>query len=136
VGALAKALSTVVTYPLQLAQACQRLENTTKQPPNPYSDDDANGRKNDNRNNDNNNKIARRRRTTTLTVLRELYRQGGIGGWYTGLHAKLVQTVLTAALQFLTYEQILRAIHKVWRRMQQQQQQQVQQTKSLQQQQL
>jgi hypothetical protein len=43
----------------------------------------------------------------TLDCWMRLYEQGGFGKLYTGMRAKLLQTVLTAAFTFLTYEQIL-----------------------------
>jgi adenine nucleotide transporter 17 len=39
-----------------------------------------------------------------------MYKQGGIEKLFTGMRAKLLQTVLTAAFTFLTYEQILGAV--------------------------
>jgi adenine nucleotide transporter 17 len=78
VGALAKGVATITTYPLQLAQTVLRLR---------YS-----GYKG------------------TLDCLCQLYKRGGVEEWYTGMRAKLLQTVLTAAFTFLTYEQILGAV--------------------------
>ncbi|XP_048576012.1 peroxisomal membrane protein PMP34 isoform X2 [Nematostella vectensis] len=69
IGAIAKAVATVVTYPLQVAQCKQRL-------------------------------------------IRE---QGGLG-LYKGLEAKLLQTVLTAALMFLAYEKIAAVTFSISRR--------------------
>lgn len=43
----------------------------------------------------------------TLDCLRKLYADGGLAKLFTGMRAKLLQTVLTAAFTFLTYEQIL-----------------------------
>lgn len=45
-----------------------------------------------------------------LDCLRKLYRRAGYKEWYTGMRVKLLQTVLTAAFTFLTYEQILGAV--------------------------
>lgn len=42
-----------------------------------------------------------------MDCLIKLYRRAGYKEWYTGMRAKLLQTVLTAAFTFLTYEQIL-----------------------------
>lgn len=42
----------------------------------------------------------------TLDVLIKVYSKDGILGWYAGMNVKVVQTVLTAAFQFLCYEQI------------------------------
>jgi adenine nucleotide transporter 17 len=45
-----------------------------------------------------------------MDCLVKLYRRAGYKEWYTGMRAKLLQTVLTAAFTFLTYEQILGAV--------------------------
>lgn len=79
VGALAKAIATVATYPLQLAQVLLRLQK---------------GEEN----------------VGTWGCLKEQYKRGGVKALYTGMNAKLLQTVLTAAFTFLTYEQILRVV--------------------------
>jgi len=78
VGAMAKAIATVLTYPLQLTQTVLRLEN------NAYKG--------------------------IIDCLVQLYRRAGYREWYTGMRAKLLQSVLTAAFTFLTYEQILGAV--------------------------
>jgi adenine nucleotide transporter 17 len=78
VGAAAKTIATVFTYPLQLAQTVLRLKE------NPYEG--------------------------TLDCLSQLYKRKGFEEWFTGMKAKLLQTVLTAAFTFLTYEQILGAV--------------------------
>lgn len=82
VGAIAKTIATVVTYPLQLTQTVLRLEN--------------NGYKG------------------ITDCLIQLYRRAGYKEWYTGMRAKLLQTVLTAAFTFLTYEQILGAVQSAF----------------------
>ncbi|CAJ1934210.1 unnamed protein product [Cylindrotheca closterium] len=74
IGAMAKGVATVTTYPLQLAQTVMRLEHKHK---------------------------------GTLDCLRKLYADGGFRKLFIGMRAKLLQTVLTAAFTFLTYEQIL-----------------------------
>jgi len=80
-GALAKALSTVATYPLQLAQVLLRLQDS--------SDQNYSG---------------------TMGCLRHLAEEKGLSALFTGLKAKLLQTCMTAALTFLSYEQILSAV--------------------------
>mmetsp|Transcript_12777 Transcript_12777/g.19174 ORF Transcript_12777/g.19174 Transcript_12777/m.19174 type:complete len:180 (+) Transcript_12777:2310-2849(+) len=45
--------------------------------------------------------------TGLFDCMKTLYKQGGMKALYTGMDAKLIQTVLTSALTFLTYEQIL-----------------------------
>ena len=77
VGAAAKTLATVVTYPVQLAQTLLRLPGE--------GGGDAG----------------------TLSCLARLYGEGGVAAWYSGMRAKLLQTVATASFMFLSYEQIL-----------------------------
>jgi solute carrier family 25 (peroxisomal adenine nucleotide transporter), member 17 len=90
-GAMSKAVATVLTYPLQLAQVVLRLQHHEKGVPRddscpaPYRG--------------------------TLDCLVRLYRRDGLEGLFTGMRAKLLQTVMTAAFTFLTYEQILHALH-------------------------
>jgi len=45
-----------------------------------------------------------------VDCLIKLYRRAGYQEWYTGIKAKLLQTVLNASFTFLTYEQIVRAV--------------------------
>lgn len=77
-GALAKAVATVFTYPLQLAQARQRHGRDAKM--------------------------------STAALLLAILKQKGAGALFSGLEAKLLQTVLTAALMFMTYEKIARFV--------------------------
>ena len=77
VGALAKAIATIATYPLQLAQVLLRLQN---------------------------------KGVGTWGCLKEQFHRGGVRALFTGMNAKLLQTVLTASFTFLTYEQILRVV--------------------------
>ena len=80
IGALAKAIATIATYPLQLAQVLLRLRKGVGTD------------------------------TGTWDCLKHQFDRGGVKALYTGMNAKLLQTVLTAAFTFLTYEQILRAV--------------------------
>jgi adenine nucleotide transporter 17 len=89
-GAVTKALATLVTYPLQLAQAILRLQGS--------SDEHGNGTAESYKN--------------TWDCLSKLYKRGGISYLFSGMRAKLLQTVLTAAFTFLTYEQIIEAVHR------------------------
>lgn len=75
-GAIAKALATSLTYPIQLAQARQRHGGSAAS------------------------------RRGLLQLLRSVVRDEGISGLFKGLNAKLLQTVLTAALMFVCYEKI------------------------------
>jgi len=43
----------------------------------------------------------------------DFYRKQGISGLYRGMEAKLLQTVLTAALMFLVYEKIARFVFRL-----------------------
>jgi len=76
-GAIAKTAATFATYPMQVAQS--QLRNDRK-----------------------NGKGERKYRGT----LDCLIRVGADGGLYRGLFAKLWQTVLTAAFQFMTFEKL------------------------------
>lgn len=42
-----------------------------------------------------------------------IFRLNGVKGLYKGMEAKLLQTILTAALMFLTYEKIAAVIFKL-----------------------
>lgn len=77
-GACAKAVATVATYPIQLAQARQRH--------------------------------GKDRRMNTAALLLLIVRQHGAKALFSGLEAKLLQTVLTAALMFMTYEKIVKFV--------------------------
>lgn len=84
-GAIAKALATILTYPIQVAQSRQRANR------------DKSGSTFMN----------------TFTILGNIFAKDGILGWFAGMNAKLVQTILTAAFQFLCYEQIQRTIFSI-----------------------
>lgn len=79
VGAVAKAVATVLTYPLQLVQTKLRHGHN-------YRD------------------LPQNAGTIKLTLY--ILRKYGIIGLYKGMEAKLLQTVLTAALMFAAYEKI------------------------------
>lgn len=85
IGAVAKAIATVLTYPLQVIQTKLRHGNTDKSldlPPD----------------------------TDMLQMLLVILKKQGLAGLFRGLEAKLLQTVLTAALMFMTYEKIARFV--------------------------
>uniref|UniRef100_A0A182J5C9 Peroxisomal membrane protein PMP34 n=1 Tax=Anopheles atroparvus TaxID=41427 RepID=A0A182J5C9_ANOAO len=85
IGAIAKMIATVLTYPLQLVQTKLRHGNADKSlnlPPN----------------------------IDTVQMLLIILKRQGVTGLYRGLEAKLLQTVLTAALMFMTYEKIARFV--------------------------
>jgi len=79
IGALAKTAATFATYPLQILQSKLRYANKT------YGNEE---------------------RGSILRMLLYIIRSQGLSGLYKGLEAKLLQTVLTAALMFLCYEKI------------------------------
>ncbi|GBG30269.1 Peroxisomal membrane protein PMP34 [Hondaea fermentalgiana] len=90
IGAIAKAVATVLTYPIQIAQSRLRADSGRKdgQP---------------------------RKYLNTMDCLAKIAKDNGVAGWFKGMEAKLWQTVLTAAFQFLTYEQIQKVVFKAFR---------------------
>jgi len=81
-GAVAKAAATILTYPIQLAQSRQRSGQENKR------------------------KGEQVKISNIFTVLYKVYESDGIMGLFSGIEAKLLQTVLTAAFHFMCYEQI------------------------------
>ena len=79
-GAIAKTVATLLTYPLQVVQS--QLRNDAK------------------------SEKGSQKYRGTLDCLRKLYLAAGFAGWFRGIFAKLWQTVLTAAFQFMTYEKL------------------------------
>lgn len=77
VGAMAKSVATIMTYPLQILQSKLR-----------YGSDEL-------------------RKKSLPEMIKHIIQQQGIQGLYKGLEAKLMQTVMTAALMFLCYEKIV-----------------------------
>jgi len=88
-GAIAKAVATILTYPIQVAQTRLRAHGKEAEGKDKY--------------------------TSTFDVLIKLYRSDGLLGWFAGMDVKLVQTVLTAAFQFVCYEHIKAFIFYVFR---------------------
>ncbi|CAH3177027.1 unnamed protein product [Porites lobata] len=86
-GAVAKTVSTVVTYPLQVAQCRQRSGQKT-----PSGKGDI------------------------FSFMARIVKDQGFIGLYKGLEAKLLQTVLTAALMFVAYEKIAAFIFRLLRK--------------------
>ncbi|XP_024947450.1 peroxisomal membrane protein PMP34 isoform X2 [Cephus cinctus] len=86
IGAIAKTIATVITYPLQLVQTKQRHGH--KYP-------------------------ELSPRAGALQLLFYIIKKQGLGGLYKGLEAKLLQTVLTAALMFLAYEKISTFVFRI-----------------------
>ncbi|EFA05880.1 peroxisomal membrane protein PMP34 [Tribolium castaneum] len=73
-GAISKAVSTIATYPLQVAQTRQRYNRDAKM--------------------------------NTAALLLDMVKKSGPGALFQGLEAKLLQTILSSALMFMTYEKI------------------------------
>uniref|UniRef100_A0A1A9W7N0 Peroxisomal membrane protein PMP34 n=1 Tax=Glossina brevipalpis TaxID=37001 RepID=A0A1A9W7N0_9MUSC len=92
IGAMAKAFATILTYPLQLVQTKQRHRTNQSSINNDAST----------------SKRAKYHRgdTGTLQMLMEILRSQGVKGLFRGMEAKILQTVLTAALMFMAYEKI------------------------------
>ncbi|XP_038676685.1 peroxisomal membrane protein PMP34 isoform X1 [Scyliorhinus canicula] len=90
IGAIAKAIATTVTYPLQIVQAILRFE------PNKRS-----------------RNTSQESVRVVIDLISERIKKGGFSGLYKGLEAKLLQTVFTAALMFLIYERIAGITFKI-----------------------
>ncbi|XP_026884943.2 peroxisomal membrane protein PMP34 isoform X2 [Electrophorus electricus] len=88
IGAVAKAVATTVTYPLQTVQSILRF-GQHRQPTEQ-------------------SKLLNSLRSVTYLLINRV-RRSGVQGLFKGLEAKLLQTVLTAALMFLLYEKITAA---------------------------
>lgn len=86
VGAAAKTVATVLTYPIQLVQAKQRHGHSYE---------------------------GLSQKAGIVTLLMYILRTHGPRGLFKGLEAKLLQTVLAAALMFVCYEKIAAAVFAV-----------------------
>ncbi|XP_071372308.1 peroxisomal membrane protein PMP34 isoform X1 [Centroberyx affinis] len=91
IGAISKAVATTATYPLQTVQAILRFGQ--------YKGDGKGG-------------VLGSLRNVFHLLMDRIKRHGPLG-LYKGLEAKLLQTVLTAALMFVVYEKITAATFKV-----------------------
>ena len=85
-GAIAKATATFLTYPLQLAQSQLRTLRQKIQ-------DKKSGGK-----------------ATTVSLLSNILVTKGILGWFRGFGAKMWQTMLTAAFQFMVKEELVKTV--------------------------
>lgn len=113
-GAVAKAIATLFTYPLQVVQTRQRKGKGKKRKKNKKKrvaaaagagvEETKSADTEDDQTADDNSFQA---------VFLRLLRQEGLAGLYSGLSSKLLQTVLNAAFLFLVYEQILVAVTRV-----------------------
>lgn len=88
IGAAAKAFATVLTYPLQLVQTKQR--HRSKHVNGPSTSKQTTG----------NQEIG------MIQMVLNIIRHQGFKGLFRGMEAKILQTVLTAALMFMAYEKI------------------------------
>ncbi|KAK4294519.1 hypothetical protein Pmani_032861 [Petrolisthes manimaculis] len=86
VGATAKAIATILTYPIQLVQAKQRHGHSYEGLP---------------------------QKAGLIPIMFYIIRRHGFWGLFKGLEAKLLQTVLTAALMFVCYEKIAAVVFAV-----------------------
>ncbi|XP_028843557.1 peroxisomal membrane protein PMP34 [Denticeps clupeoides] len=93
IGAIAKAIATSATYPLQTVQAILRFGQ--------YKTEGKGG--------------ILGSLQSVVNLLMDRIKRRGVLGLYKGLEAKLLQTVLTAALMFVVYEKITAATFKVMR---------------------
>ncbi|XP_072550525.1 peroxisomal membrane protein PMP34 [Salminus brasiliensis] len=91
IGAIAKAIATSATYPLQTVQAILRFGQ--------YKSQEKGGPLGSLRN--------------VVDLLMDRIKRNGVIGLYKGLEAKLLQTVLTAALMFVVYEKIAAVTFKM-----------------------
>ena len=85
IGAIAKAVATVVTYPIQLAQTRMRNNRDKEQ-------------------------ASSSAFWATFKVIADIHQATGFVGLFKGMNSKLWQTVLTAAYQFLVYESVFAAV--------------------------
>ena len=108
-GAFAKMVATVVTYPLQIAQTRLRAYTTLAQNEDPRrqtsSQEPKKGQKGEK---------PKPLPTTTIECLLQVYSQEGFQGLYRGMEAKLLQTCLTSAIMFLCYERICKIMLRVF----------------------
>jgi len=87
VGAIAKAIATILSYPFQVAQSKQRSGRSS----------------------------GEAKKQSMFQLLAAIFRENGVRGLYKGLEAKMLQTVFTAALMFVTYEKLAAFIFKLMR---------------------
>ncbi|XP_078096666.1 peroxisomal membrane protein PMP34 isoform X2 [Mustelus asterias] len=90
IGAIAKAIATTATYPLQIVQAILRFEPNKRK-----------------------SNTLQESVQTLINLISMRIKKGGFSGLYKGLEAKLLQTVFTAALMFLIYERIAGITFKI-----------------------
>ena len=86
IGAIAKTMATIMTYPLQIIQSRSRAERSRSK---------GDGTK------------------SMSSSLAQIVRTQGLKGLYKGMESKLLQTVLTAAFMFMVYEKIAAAVFRL-----------------------
>ncbi len=107
-GAFSKGLATVITYPLQLAQVLLRLQKSHKESLSITERSTNKAGKDCDQSQQPSQ--CRRQYNGLLDCIMDLYKRGGVRALFAGMDAKLLQTVLTAALTFLTYEELLQVV--------------------------
>jgi solute carrier family 25 (peroxisomal adenine nucleotide transporter), member 17 len=85
IGAVAKLVATFLTYPVQIIQTKMRHGHKDQ-------------------------KEGQIEALGTFEMLKNILKSKGIAGLYSGFEAKVWQTVLTAALMFMTYEKIIKFV--------------------------
>jgi len=108
-GAIAKALATIFTYPIQLAQSRQRSGGHGHGHAPPKKEEKEEKDKKDTKA----GVKPQEANSNMFKVLFRVYKSDGILGLFSGLEVKLLQTVLMAAFHFLCYEQIKTVIFKL-----------------------
>ncbi|KAI5694994.1 hypothetical protein M8J75_009248 [Diaphorina citri] len=92
-AAMSKIVSTLVTYPVQIAQNVQRISKTNKE---------------------DSPRTKKMTPESMIDILVYIFKYEGVRGLYKGAEAKILQTVLTAALMFVTYEKIVSLIFQTF----------------------
>jgi len=88
VGAAAKTVATVFTYPLQIVQAKLRHGHKME---------------------------GLRKDASLLEIIRAILERHGLKGLFKGMESKILQTVLTSALMFVVYEKITAFVFRLMR---------------------
>lgn len=125
IGALAKTVATLLTYPLQLTQTLLRIQNsqrkqevsaTIKKTVGKAKQMDTSSIETIEKPRTAHNQLSEQKHqyNGTLDCMKKIYKTKGVEGIFAGMRTKLLQTVLTAAFSFLTYEQILRLIQRMY----------------------
>lgn len=97
-ASLSKIVSTLITYPVQIAQQVQRVSKTQEENSQKENSHRKNGLSSE----------------SMIEILLYIFKYEGVRGLYKGVEAKLLQTVLTAALMFVTYEKIVSLVFRTF----------------------